>query len=360
LSLFLSSAWDYTETSYKALYASFSQRVKVQQNLPIQGYNVRYFVGAYATSPAWSKWDPALEREYYQQLKTFNHVKGLEHPFVGTLHPHDEQWFLENIAPHWDFVLTCVPGIMNALGDNPKFGIASNDEQGRADALTFMQKACAAIGKLNSYCGRQAVKAIEVQTAPNQSVASSSAAALRASLETMLSWDWQGANIVIEHCDTLLPGQTPAKGFLSLTDEIKVLSQLNQTHGKDMGIVINWGRSAIETRSTEGVIEHITQARDSGLLKGLMFSGASDKDSPYGVWKDTHMPALPAQEGEIGAEYSLLSESQIHQCLAACGDALSADTIIGIKLGVRPKDAPLAQRLAYNQAALAMLDHYFA
>jgi hypothetical protein len=342
------------------VYASFSQRVKVQRNPPTQGYNVRYFVGAYATSPAWSTWDPALEREYYQHLKTFNNVKGLEHPFVGTLHPHDEQWFLDNIDPDWDFVFTCLPGIMNALSENPQFGLASKDEQGRAQALAFMQKACAAIGKLNNYCGRQAVKAIEIQTAPNQSIAPSKATALRASLETMLSWDWQGANIVIEHCDTLIPGQIPAKGFLSLQEEINVLTELNQTHNKDMGIVINWGRSAIETRSTQGVIEHITQAKQSGLLKGLMFSGASDKDSPYGIWQDTHMPALPSQKGEIGAEDSLLSESQIHQCLGACGDALCAETIIGIKLGVRPKDAPLAQRLAYNQAALTMLDHYFA
>lgn len=320
---------------------------------------MRYFVGAYATSPAWSTWDPELEREYYQQLKTFSNIQGLEHPFVGTLHPHDEQWFLANIDPHWDFVFTCVPGIMNALGANPQFGIASNDEQGRAQALAFMQKACAAIGKLNSYCGRQAVKAIEIQTAPNQIVAPSSAAALRTSLQRMLSWDWQGANIVIEHCDTLIPGQAPAKGFLSLEDEIAVLTELNQTHAKDMGIVINWGRSAIETRSTQGVIKHITQARNSGLLKGMMFSGASDIDTPYGIWKDTHMPALPAQKDEIGAEHSLLSESQIHQCLAACDDALNENTIIGIKLGVRPKDAPLTQRLAYNQAALTMLDNYF-
>ncbi|MFQ3236118.1 MAG: hypothetical protein ACI9C4_001687 [Paraglaciecola sp.] len=318
-----------------------------------------YFVGAYATSPAWSTWDPALEREYYQQLQTFDNIQGLEHPFVGTLHPHNEQWFLENIDPDWDFVLTCLPGIMNALGENPQFGIASNNEQGRAAALAFMHKACIAIGKLNHYCGRQAVKAIEIQTAPNQSVASSSAAALHSSVQSMLNWDWQGANIVIEHCDTLIPGQIPAKGFLSLADEIKVLTDLNQIHGKDMGIVINWGRSAIETRGTEGVIEHITQARNSGLLKGLIFSGVSDKDSPYGTWKDTHMPVLPKQKGEVGAEHSLLSESQIHQCLDAYGD-LSADTIIGIKLGVRPKDAPLYQRLAYNRAALAMIEHYFA
>jgi hypothetical protein len=71
------------------------------------------------------------------------------------------------------------------------------------------------------------------------------------------------------------------------------------------------------------------------------------------------MPVLPKQKGEVGAEHSLLSESQIHQCLDAYGD-LSADTIIGIKLGVRPKDAPLYQRLAYNRAALAMIEHYFA
>lgn len=319
---------------------------------------MRYFVGAYATSPAWSTWDPVLERAYYQQLKTFENLKGLEHPFVGSLHPHDDQWFLDNIDPRWEFVFTCVPGIMNALAENPQFGIASVDEHGRTQALAFMQKACDAIGKLNSHSGREVVKAIEIQTAPNQIDAPSSAAALRESLKTMLSWDWHGANIVIEHCDTLIVGQIPAKGFLSLEHEITVIKQLNQEYASNMGILINWGRSAIETRSTQGVIEHISLAKKNGVLKGVMFSGATDKDTPYGIWKDTHMPVAPENDERLGAKHSLLNKAQIQKCLTACGDAFSPDSILGIKLGIRPKNAPLSVRIAYNKTALAILDSF--
>jgi len=318
---------------------------------------VRYYVGAYASSPNTSGWDPALEKSYYAQLKTLNNVRGLEHPFLGPLHAHDDEWFLANIDPSWDFVFTCVPGIMNALANNPHFGIASDDAKGREEALAFMQKACLAIAKLNQHLGRKAVQAIQVQTAPNRSRASSSAKSLQASLETMLSWDWQGTQIVIEHCDALVPEHPPAKGFLSLEDEIKVLSAINSQQSQPLGIVINWGRSVLETRSTQGAIEHIKQVSAQGLLSGIMFSGVSDRENPFGLWRDSHMPPAKANKDSVGAEHSLMTEQDMHNCLAVA-DA-HALAIVGIKLGIRPVDCPLDKRLAYNRDALAILDRYF-
>ncbi|WP_339773570.1 DUF4862 family protein [uncultured Paraglaciecola sp.] len=319
-----------------------------------------YFVGAYATSPAGVKWDPEAEQAYFQQLKAFGNIQGLEHPFTGSLHQHDDEWFIANIDPSWQFVFTCVPGIMGALAQNPQFGIASDDEAGRQEALDFMQKACDAIGKLNSASGKPCVRAIEIQTAPDRSKASSSAKALKASLETMLSWDWHGAEIIIEHCDALVPEHEHAKGFLSLEDEITVVQELNNSLQANLGILINWGRSAIESHSTDGVLNHIKRVKDVGLLKGLMFSGVSDTQTEYGIWKDTHMPAAKDADSEFGAEHSLLTREEIHRALAACGDALTNDTIIGIKLGIRPKDAPLAPRVGYNQSALKMIDNFFS
>ncbi|MFT5312339.1 MAG: hypothetical protein ACI8Z9_000817 [Paraglaciecola sp.] len=319
---------------------------------------VRYYVGAYASSPNTSGWDPALESAYYAKLKTLNHVRGLEHPFVGQLHAHDDQWFLSNIDPDWDFVFTCVPGIMNALANNPLFGIASDDAQGRKEALAFMQKACLAIAQLKQHLGRNAVQAIQVQTAPSRSRASSSAESLQASLETMLSWDWQGTQIVIEHCDALVPEHPPAKGFLSLEDEIKVLTALNRQQSMPLGFVINWGRSVLETRSTQGAIEHINQVRAQGLLSGVMFSGVSDLENEFGLWRDSHMPPAKGNSGSIGAEHSLMTEQEMHKCLAAA-DA-HALAIVGIKLGIRPTDCPIDKRLAYNRDALAILERYFA
>ena len=320
---------------------------------------MNYFVGSYATSPAWERWDAEAEHAYFSQLKALKNVQGLEHPFTGSLHPHDDDWFIANVSPDWQFVFTCVPGTMGALGKNPRFGIASDDEAGRQEALAFMQKACDAIGKLNKGLGRKAVKAIEIQTAPDRSKAEGSAKSLQASLETMLSWDWHGADIVIEHCDALVPEHEHAKGFLSLDDEIAVLNELNASKNANLGLLINWGRSAIESMSTEGVLAHIKHVKNHGLLKGLMFSGVTDQESPYGIWKDTHMPASKNSTVEFGAEHSLLTEEEIHRSLAACGDALTENSIVGIKLGIRPKDAPLEPRVGYNQSALAMIDRFF-
>ena len=314
-----------------------------------------YFVGAYASSPCTSGWDPELESSYYRQLKACHYIKGLEHPFLGeTLHNHDDQWFLDNIDPNWRFVFTCVPGTMAAMGENPEFGIASDDDAGRQQALAFMRKARTAIATLNAHAGRQVVQAIEMQTAPNRRKAASSAASLQASLETMLSWDWQGARIVIEHCDSYLEGQTPAKGFLTLTDEIATIKAVNDTLGSDVGVVINWGRSVIEARSETGAIEHIKQAKEAGVLAGVMFSGVTDQDTPYGTWADTHMPAAKSAAAGIGADGSLMTEAHIHQCIAAAGG--KALPIVGVKIGIRPKDETVANRVAYNQAVLDMIE----
>ena len=315
-----------------------------------------YFVGAYATSPNVSGWDAELEKNYYEQLKTLNNVKGLEHPFIGSLHNHDDEWFLKNIDPNWDFVFTCVPGIMGALSNNPHFGIASNHEKGREEALLFMRKARDAIAKLNGHLGRKAVCAIEIQTAPNQSKAPSSKQALLASLTTMLEWDWQGAQILIEHCDTFVEGQIPSKGFLKLEDEIEVLNKINKQVELPLALVINWGRSVLETRRCDGAIEHIKLARANGLLQGLMFSGVSDQDSEYGAWKDSHMPAAKVTDDSFGAEHSLLTEKEIHRCLAACDGELPP--ILGIKIGVRPLETSVDDRVAYIRDTLAILDGY--
>lgn len=313
-----------------------------------------YYVGAYASSPCTSGWNPELEASFYNELKALGNVKGLEHPFLGeSLHAHDDEWFLNNISPDWNFVFTCVPGTMAAIGNTPEFGIASDDDAGREQALAFMARARDAIAKLNAHAGRRVVTAIEMQTAPNQSKASSSAMSLEKSLETMLSWDWQGAQIVIEHCDTYIDGQKPAKGFLTLADEIQAIQAVNKKLDANVGVVINWGRSVIEARSVNGALDHIKQAKAAGVLAGLMFSGVSDQESPYGTWADTHMPAAQSESATIGATGSLMTEAQVHQCIHAA-EASSLD-IVGVKLGVRPKDESLENRVAYNREALAII-----
>ncbi len=320
---------------------------------------MKYYLGAYAASPNHSGWDPKLETAFYNELKALPDVKGLEHPFLGALHQHDDNWFLANIHPNWDYVFTCIPGIMNALGQNPLFGLASDDEPGRLAALDFMQQACAAIGKLNTHLGRSAVTAIQIQTAPARHQAAASKAALNASLQTLLGWDWQGARIVIEHCDAYVDSHSPSKGFLALSDELEVITALNATLPKpqQLGMVINWGRSVFETRRVDGALEHIAAAQAAGVLSGLMFSGVSDQDSDYGAWRDSHQPPRSSELVKYGEPGSWMTEQAMHSCLAECN--AKNLLILGAKIGIRPHSADINSRLAYIRATLAILQRYF-
>src|SRR5665647_3065791 len=66
--------------------------------------------------------------------------------------------------------------------------------------------------------GRPAVAAMQLHSAPGGTGASSEA--LARSLEEVVTWDLAGADVLIEHCDALVPGRTAAKGYLSLADEL--------------------------------------------------------------------------------------------------------------------------------------------
>jgi hypothetical protein len=300
-------------------------------------------VGAYATSPASASWNEAAEAAFYDGLKAMPGVRGLEVPFTGTLHPHDEAWLLRTLKKDWDFVVTCIPGTMQTLVKDKSFGLASDDTAGRKAAIGFAAKARDAIGRLNATVGRNAVIAVEVQSAPTQGgTGKSSVGAFAESLTEIAGWDWQGARIVIEHCDAYRPGHPPIKGFLTLGDELKAIMAANRSARKPVGISINWGRSVLETYKVGTAVEHVRQARDAGALSGLMFSGASGAQTPYGAWQDSHMPHAPAAGVTHAAEGSLLTEAEIKASLAAAGKGLD---FIGAKIGIRPPDASVATRL---------------
>jgi hypothetical protein len=203
---------------------------------------------------------------------------------------------------------------------------------------------------------RQAVKFIKIHTSPNRlNATSSSVHSLKKSLEEMQSWYWDGAQLIIEHCDAYISGQTPEKGFLTLEEEILAIQSVNKNNECKIGMSINWGRSAIESKSVEGPIEHINKIKKAGLLRGLIFSGASDVESPYGKFKDTHMPPAKADKMTAFADSSLLTEKEIKKCLIA-SEYQSLD-FLGIKFSVAPNDISLNKRVSYNQEALNLLDN---
>lgn len=305
-------------------------------------------VGAYATSPASAAWKEAEETAYYDGLKAMAGVRGLEVPFTGTLHPHDEAWLLKALKKDWDFVVTCIPGTMQTLVKDKTFGLASDDAAGRKAAIEFAKKARDAVGRLNAAVGRNAVIAVEVQSAPTQAGAGKgSVGAFTESLAEVASWDWHGARIVIEHCDAYRADHPPIKGFLTLDDELKAIVGANKSAKKPIGIAINWGRSVLETYRASTAVDHIRQARDAGALSGLMFSGASGAQTPYGAWQDSHMPHAPMAEG------SLLTEAEIKASRAAAGSKLD---FVGAKIGIRPADASVATRLDTIAGLLKLID----
>ncbi|MFV8782020.1 DUF4862 family protein [Microbulbifer sp. SA54] len=314
-----------------------------------------YFVGAYATAPVTESWDPTLQTEFMHGLKAMPNVRGLEHPFTGKLHAEDEDWFLANIDPQWDFVFTGMPGVMQRLGADAAFGLASPVEAGREAALAFYGQARQAICKLNRHLGRQAVTALLIHAAPRVAEGHDlDRAALTDSLRTLASWDWDGAELVLEHCDAKVPGQAADKGFGSLEAEIQAVTDANRNATNPVGMCVNWGRSALEARSVDGPVAHLKAMRAAGLLRGMMFSGVSGEDSPYGVWRDTHMP--PAQAFDIPAfePSSLLTEREFRRCLdiAQPGNL----DVLGLKISVRPHSLSVDRRLSYITGALSIMD----
>tara|TARA_R110002060_G_scaffold51424_6_gene62378 strand:- start:25118 stop:26098 length:981 start_codon:yes stop_codon:yes gene_type:complete len=317
---------------------------------------MEYIIGAYATAPSTVKWDKALETQFYQELKAINNIAGLEHPFTGQLHAYDDDWFLDTIDKEWQFIFTSIPGVMGNLASNPHFGIASNNEEGRQAALAFYQKAQQAILKLNNHLGRKSVSFMKVHTAPRITADNrSSISALEASLKTLHSWDWNGAKLVIEHCDAYVQGQPAEKGFMTIEDEIVAIKNVNDTLESDIGISLNWGRSAIETRSTTGPLQHIKKAFEAGLLKGVIFSGASGIEGDYGQWKDTHMPPAQAFNVTSYAENSELTANQIAKAFEQCqGEPLD---FIGGKISLSPNNATVVERISYIQSLITIIEN---
>ncbi|RFT29447.1 DUF4862 domain-containing protein, partial [Gardnerella vaginalis] len=147
--------------------------------------------------------------------------------------------------------------------------------------------------------------------------------------------DWCGAKLVIEHCDRYIEGQNPEKGFLPLEEEIQIAKNAG------VGITINWGRSVVEERNAQAAIEHVREARQAGVLQGLMFSGAGPEATQYGYeWIDGHLPMNPDEPT------SLMTSKEIQETTR---EALKDDYAIdylGAKVCV-PQDASVEERLGY-------------
>lgn len=318
-----------------------------------------YIVGAYATSPALIAWEPKKETDFILGLRQrLGKIRGLELPFWGDgIHPYDTELFLSLLDPEWEYVLTCLPGNMQKLAENKHFGLASDDESGRQQALNFYKNASETIKSLNQYFGSRRVFAVAIATSPALHVdgVSSSTTALEKSLLALASFDWNGAKLVIEHCDSGRLARKAVKGFLSIEEELVCILNLRKRHSVDVGMTINWGRSVIEVRDEIGANQHILKALHAGVLYGLMFSGTSSVDSIYGQWSDLHLPIAEDPEIDHFEKSSLMTASHIKSCLIDSN--FKQLHYLGVKLLSMPiESSSLERRIGVNFDALKILN----
>lgn len=305
-------------------------------------------VGAYAASPAHAVWDPAFEGEFFAGLDGLSGIRGLELPWLGSVHPHDDAWLLDNVPRRFENVVTDIGATVGVLSHDRGFGLASNDPDGRSAAIAMARRLCDDVRRIVDGVGPASVLAVELHSAPLAH--SGSADALAASLAEVASWDWAGTTLVVEHCDAEVAGQLPEKGYLSLEAELRAI----RLSGADIGVSLNWGRSVIELRDAQRVVEHIDAVVDAGVLRGLIFSGAAATACAFGpAWIDAHLPPAPSAHFPSGERASLLTFDHVREGIGRAGPI----DWLGFKFGVRPESAGVEERIAMVASAVHAMEN---
>ena len=319
---------------------------------------IKYIVGAYATAPSLGIENKNIESEFYKKLtQIVPEIRGLEIPFWGDdIHPFGADFLLKHIQPKWENILTCIPASVVNLKKNCHFGIASDTNGARIEAVEMHKRANRMVHRINSHFGAESIFAVHIASAPSMNIpgVSNSSDSLLKSMHEILSWDWMGARIVIEHCDSYINQDTVEKGFMSINDEIESLITLSSDY--KVGLTINWARSAIEGKSPQTVIEHIKMATENDLLSGLIFSGTSINDEKYGVWKDLHMPFANSYGIKNYESNSLLTKQNIKKTLESFN--VNELDYMGFKLLSMPiNNSSIQRRVGVNQDAAIVLNN---
>jgi hypothetical protein len=291
-----------------------------------------WWVGAYALTATLEKFSERDAADFYAAIHQLPGLAGLELP-LHLLDKKDDPWrHLHCLPRDLDFILTPLPYVMQSLEKQPLFGLASPDHDGRAAALRFISDIRQRIRRLEDHTGRAAVRAVQLHSAPT---GKAEAVSFRRSLEEIAAMDWGAVELWVEHCDAVVPGQSAAKGFLPLLDEVAIVRKLG------LGITINWGRSVLEARSVEGALDHIQTAADAGVLRSLFLSSTAQNDPLYGTWLDNHAPLQGIGEGAWLPMHSLLNADALHAALAAAAQV----PYFGLKIQPFPVTLSLAQRI---------------
>jgi hypothetical protein len=313
-----------------------------------------FVVGAYAALAS-SRANDTEEQAFYETLAANSNVSGFEIPFQADTSSADIQRIANYVGGVRQSVLSTIPGTVACTRADPTFGLASTTTAGRRAALAFAADALRRVREANDRIGSLAIVAMHFASAPREDASDAAARGdrLADSLAEMLEWQWDGVRPVLEHCDALVPSHHPAKGFLSLAEEIRAIGKVHGDADARVGMCINWGRSAIETRGVSGPLRHLAAASEHGVLAGVMFSGCSAEATAYGApWSDVHLPPAPDGDCLLGEPLSLLTRAEMVRSLQEIGDR--ATTYVGLKIAT-PSDAPLSTRMALLEQSLTTL-----
>lgn len=308
-----------------------------------------FVVGAYGSRPE-APATPDGFRSYVDAVLALPGVDGLEIPFQpdGPLSAWSDTNYLHATDPRTTHVLTTIPGMMMGAQSEPSFGLASAEESTRQQALALARRGFEFVTEINDGPGGDIVGVQYHSAPPHQH---SSVEAFERSLQEIAAWDWGDTWLAVEHCDAKTDAHDPEKGFRTMDEELQAID------GLPFGMVINWGRSVIETRVAEGVRTHLALARKAGRLDGLIFSGASPEQTAIGhPWADVHVPIRDWSATSPLAEdsaSSLLTASHIDACTS---DALDAPELrfLGVKVK-SPPGASLEERIELVGANVAIV-----
>ena len=274
-------------------------------------------------------------------------LDGIEHPVDP-----DDVAALATVAAalpaRWSLMPTTVAATARRATADRSYGLASDDEAGRREAVEGVARVLDAARRLADD-GRRVV-AVELQSAPGPGTGS--ATALERSLVELAAVAPAGLPLVVEHCDAPRPWGVAEKGFLPLEDEIEAVGRAARATGHPLHVGLNWGRSAIEGRGAATPVEHARAAAGAGLLASAMLSGAAGVAGRWGgPWDDAHVPPHGPDPALPSPDESMLGPDEVRAFLAACGPV----PVVGAKVTTRPLDASPAQRLAVARATVAVV-----
>lgn len=326
-------------------------RNKVVSQQRSHGNKEGFLVGAYAAAPPVNNfYGSHKEDAFYAGLRGDELIAGLEIPFTGHLHEGGVARLSDLMGEGWRIVVTALPGQMQKMVQDPVFGLASCDENGRKKSIDFIYILGRELQEMRRLRPDLKVQAIEVHSGPRPGAGVQvSPEALQRSLEELCREDHLRELLIIEHCDAWSDKHEAVKGFLPLEQELEVVKELG------LAMSINWGRSAIEARSIHEPLRHIRLLSERECLRGVLFSGVAQGSELYGTWADSHAPFYEAMN-EGDHEGLLLTSEEAQQCLSL----IDSDVFVGLKVQALPKEMSVEQRLDFirrNLRALARASH---